>query len=143
MTASLEYRVARIEARDAVADLVHAYARAVRREAYEDILDLFVDGGTFEVRSGQPDRAEFKVRQRFESPQALVAFLMEGKGRPHPVPLIHNLMVEVRGEVASANAMMVASITGTDKVVTGEYHDSFVRENGEWRFAARIYTVFG
>lgn len=143
MSGSLEERIGRIEAQGAVADLVHAYARAVRREAYEDILALFAEGGTFEVRSGHPDRAEFAVRQRFESPQALVAFLMEGKGRPHPVPLIHNLMVEIEGEVASANAMMVASITGTDKVVTGEYNDSFVRVGGEWRFSARIYTVFG
>lgn len=143
MSASLEERVARIEAQGAVADLVHAYARAVRREAYEDIPALFVPNGTFEVRSGQPDRAGFTLRQRFDSPQALAAFLMEGKGKPHPVPLIHNLMVEVEGDTARANAMMVASITGTDKEVTGEYHDSFARVGGEWRFAARIYTVFG
>ncbi|WP_404482547.1 nuclear transport factor 2 family protein [Novosphingobium sp. BL-52-GroH] len=143
MSVSLEARIARIEAQAAIADLVHGYARAVRREAYEDIADLFAAEGTFELRSGHPDRPEFAVRQRFETPQALVAFLAEGRGRPHPVPLIHNLMAEVDGDSARGNAMMVATITGTDKTVTGEYHDSFVREAGEWRFAARIYTVFG
>lgn len=143
MSAGLEARLDRLEAQLAVADLVHGYARAVRREAYADIAALFVAGGTFEVRSGQPDRAEFTVRQRFETPADLVAFLMQGKGKPHPVPLIHNLMVEVEGDTARANSMMVAAITGTDKEVTGEYHDSFARVDGAWRFAARIYTVFG
>lgn len=137
-----EDRLARIEARSAIADLVHGYARAVRREAYEDIPGLFAPTGTFEVRSGAPDRAEHVVRQRFETPQALAAFLLEGKGRPHPVPLIHNLMIEVTGDTAQANAMMVARITGTDKEVTGEYHDRFVRLDGRWLFDARIYTVF-
>ena len=143
MSAALEARIARLEAESAIADLVHAYARAVRREAYADIAALFAPDGTFEVRSGQPDRAEFSLRQRFETPQALVAFLLDGKGRPHPVPLIHNLMIAVEGDTARANAMMVAAITGTDKQVTGEYHDRFVRIDGSWRFAARIYTVFG
>lgn len=143
MSAALEARIARIEAQGAIADLVHAYARAVRREAYEDIAALFAPGGTFEVRTGQPDCADFTLRQRFETPQALVAFLLEGKGRPHPVPLIHNLMIVVDDDTAQANAMMVAAITGTDKQVTGEYHDRFVRVDGAWLFAARIYTVFG
>jgi len=133
-----EDRLARIEAQSAIADLVHGYARAVRREAYEDIPGLFASTGTFEVRSGAPDRAEHVVRQQFDTPQALVAFLLEGKGRP----LIHNLMIEVTGDTARANAMMVARITGTEKEVTGEYHDRFVRLDGRWLFDARIYTVF-
>ncbi|MFD2134431.1 nuclear transport factor 2 family protein [Novosphingobium resinovorum] len=58
------------------------------------------------------------------------------------MPLIHNLMIEVTGDTARANAMMVARITGTDKEVTGEYHDRFVRLDGRWLFDARIYTVF-
>ncbi|MEE4451823.1 nuclear transport factor 2 family protein [Novosphingobium resinovorum] len=135
-------RLARLEAQLAIADLVHGYARAVRREAYEDIPALFAPDGTFEVRSGAPDHAEFAVRQRFETPRALMAFLLEGKGRPHPVPLIHNLIVTVEGDTAQANAMMTARITGTDRAVTGEYHDSFVRHQGRWLFAARIYTMF-
>jgi hypothetical protein len=138
-----EERLARIEAHIAIADLVHGYARAVRREDYESIPALFAPSGTFEVRSGAPDRAEYTARQRFETPEALAAFLLEGKGRSHPVPLIHNLMIEVIGDTARANAMMVASITGTNKQVTGEYHDSFVRLDGRWLFDARIYTIFG
>ncbi|WP_232492478.1 nuclear transport factor 2 family protein [Novosphingobium kaempferiae] len=137
-----EERLARIEAHIVIADLVHGYARAVRREAYEDIPALFAPGGTFEVRFGAADKAEFAVRQRFETPDALAAFLIEGRGRPHPVPLIHNLMIAVSGDTAEANALMVAAITGTDKEVRGEYHDRFVKQDGRWLFASRVYTVF-
>ena len=138
----LAARLDRLEAQAAVADLVHAYARAVRRECYEDVAALFVPEGTFQVRGGKPDRAEFTVRSHFGSPGELVAFLVQGRGRPHPVPLIHNLMVEVDGDRATANSVMAAPIFGTPHEVLGEYHDSFVRRDGQWRFAARIYTVY-
>ncbi|MCT2398189.1 nuclear transport factor 2 family protein [Novosphingobium mangrovi (ex Huang et al. 2023)] len=143
MSTPLEARLDRIEAQTAVADLVHEYARAVRRDEPEKVASLFVPEGTFEVRSGHPDKAEFSVRSRFESPDALVAFLVTQKGGPHPIPLIHNLMVEVEGDRATANSMMAAPIYGTDKEVFGEYHDSFERRDGTWLFSRRIYTVFG
>lgn len=142
MSGDLLARIERLEAQAAIADLVHAYARAVRRDEPEAVEALFVPEGTFEVRSGHPDKAEFTMRSRFESPHALVAFLVAQKGGAHPVPLIHNLMIEIEGDRATANSMMVAPIYGTDKEVTGEYHDSFVRRGGEWRFSARVYTVF-
>lgn len=142
MTGDLAARIDRLEAQAAVADLVHAYARAVRRDEPETVAALFVPEGTFEVRGGHPHRAEFALRTRFESPQALVAFLIGQKGGAHPVPLIHNLMIEVDGDSATANAMMAAPILGTDKDVLGEYHDRFVRRDGRWLFLARVYTVY-
>ena len=138
----LASRIDRLEAEAAIASLVHAYARAVRREEVEQMVGLFVPAGALEVRDGHPDRAEFTVLQRFENPEALVAFLLEGKGRPHPIPLIHNLMIEVHGDTATANSMMAAPIYGTDHEVFGEYRDDFVRVEGRWLFSARIYTVY-
>lgn len=139
----LARRIDRLESEAAIAGLVHAYARAVRREEVEQVASLFTPVGTFEVRDGHPDRAEYQVRQRFETPEALVAYLLEGKGKPHPVPLLHNLMIEVDGDTATANSMMAAPIYGTDHEVLGEYRDSFVRLEGRWLFSARIYTVYG
>lgn len=139
----LERRIDRLEAESAIARLVHAYAQAIRREEVERVADLFTPAGTFEVRGGHPDRAEYTVRQRFETPGALVAFLLEGKGKPHPVPLLHNMMIEVEGDTATANSMMAAPIYGTDHEVFGEYHDSFVRAQGRWFFSSRIYTIYG
>lgn len=142
MSEALEARLDRLEAQAAIADLINAYARAVRRDEPEQVGGLFVPEGTFEVRSGHPDRAEYTVRSRYETPEALVQFLVSQKGGPHPIPLLHNLMIEVDGDRATANSMMAAPIYGTDKEVFGEYHDSFERRDGRWLFSARIYTVF-
>lgn len=140
---TLEQRLDAMESRSAITDLVHAYARAVRRELYEEVAALFTPDGTFEVRGGHPDREEFTLRDRFTSPQALVAFLVRGRGQPHPVPLIHNLMVELDGDRATASSVMAAPIYGTAHEVFGEYSDSFARVDGRWLFSARVYTVFG
>lgn len=142
MSEVLAARLDRLEAQAAISDLIHEYARAVRRDEPEMVAALFVPEGTFEVRSGHPDKAEFTVRSRFETPGALVAFLVTQKGGPHPVPLIHNLMIAVDDNRATANSVMTARIYGTDKQVFGEYHDSFERRDGTWLFNGRIYTVF-
>ena len=142
MSERLEARLDRLEAQAAIADLINAYARAVRRDEPEQVGALFVPEGTFEVRAGHPDKAEYTVRSRYETPEALVEFLVGQKGGPHPIPLLHNLMIEVDGDRATANAMMAAPIYGTDKEVFGEYNDSFERRDGRWLFSGRIYTVF-
>lgn len=131
-----------LAAKAAIADLVHAYALAIRRDRPEDVAALFVQDGTFEVREGAPDRDDAVTRSLFASPQELVAFLLGGKGQPHPVPLIHNLIVAVDGDVAHASSVMVGPIPGTDRQVMGEYADSFIRSNGAWRFSSRIYTLY-
>jgi hypothetical protein len=133
----------RLEAQGAIADLVHAYALAIRREAYEDVAGLFAPGGTFEVHSGQPNEAETTPRQIYASVDELVAFLVAGRGRPGPVPLVHNLVIEVDGDTASANAVMIARILGTGDEILGEYFDRFLRVDGRWLFAGRKYVVWG
>ncbi|MEW9855291.1 nuclear transport factor 2 family protein [Novosphingobium sp. M1R2S20] len=135
-------RLKQVEARLAIADLVHAYALAVRRDRPEDVEQLFAPGATFEVREGAPDREDHTVVQRFESPQDLVSYLVSGKGRSHPVPLIHNLLVEVHGDRAFASSMMAGPIFGTGNEVFGEYADSFIQHGGEWRFSSRVFTLF-
>jgi hypothetical protein len=132
----------RLEARAAIADLVHAYALAVRRDRPEDLERLFMPDGTFEVREGAPDREHSSLRQRFATPGELVSFLLGSKGKPHPIPMIHNLMVEVQGDTAHASSVMVGPIPGTGRAVFGEYADRFAKSDGDWRFAARVFTLF-
>ncbi len=142
MPRSLEVRLDEIEARTAIAELIHAYARFVRRDEPGSVATLFTDDGTFEVRDGHPDRVEFTVRSHYASPAEIHAHMAPNKGKPHPVPLIHNLIVAVAGETATGNCVMEAQIYGSSHKVIGEYHDSFRRVDGQWLFAARIYTIF-
>ena len=140
---SLEKRLDHVESQIAISDLVHEYTRLIRRDQSQDVAALFTQDAVFEVRDGHPDQQEFSVRSCIEGRRQIHDYMTQGKGRPHPVPLIHNLMVEVDGDRAHANSMMAAPIYGTDKEVFGEYRDSFERRDGRWLFSARIYTVYG
>ncbi len=140
--ATLEQRLDAMESRNACTDLVHAYARFIRSDQPEMAASLFVPEGTFEVRDGHPDRPEFAVRSHNASREEVNAHLASNKGKPHPVPLIHNLSIIVDGDTATGNCVMEAQIYGAEIMVKGEYHDRFVRTGGKWHFASRIYTIF-
>jgi hypothetical protein len=135
-------RLVELEARAAVADLVHAYALAVRKDRPEDVPALFAPDGWFEIRDGHPSNGQFTVRARFDSAQAIGDYLLQGKGKPHPVPLIHNLMVKIDGDEATATSVMEGQVFGTDHRVFGEYLDTFRKVDGAWRFASRTFTIF-
>ena len=142
MAADEQQRLDAIASRLACTDLVHSYARFIRADQPDQVAALFAPDGTFEVRDGHPDRPEFTVRSRNVSRREVHAYLAPNKGRPHPVPLIHNLSIAVDGDTALGNCVMEAQIYGTDIAVKGEYHDTFRRIAGQWYFASRIYTIF-
>lgn len=141
--ASLAERIDRVESRGAIADLIHGYARFIRRDEPERVGELFTPDGFFEIRDGHPDRPGHRVRERLEGPAGLTAYLAPGKGKPHPVPLLHNIMIALDGDQATASSVMEAQVYGTSHKVFGEYHDTFRRVGGRWYFASRTFTIFG
>lgn len=138
----LAERIDRVESRFAIADLIHTYARHIRRDEPENVGALFVPDGTFEVRDGHPDRPEFTVRSRYANAREVHDHLAPNKGKPHPVPLIRNLIIEVEGDTATANCVMDARIYGTAHAIQGEYRDTCQRVDGRWYFRSRIYTIY-
>ena len=139
---SIESRLDVVESKLAIADLVHDYARAIRHNANEDIEGLFAPDAFFEVRAGHPSQPEYTVQNRYNSAKEIGEFMMKGKGTAHPVPLVHNLMIEVDGDRASGLLAMEGQIYGTEHKIIGEYNDSYVRINGRWKFASRVYTMY-
>jgi hypothetical protein len=139
--ATLE-RLDRLESRGAIADLIFAYARAMRANRAENTRSLFAPESYFEIRDGHPDKQEFAVRERIEGRENVVGHLSQVKGGPHPIPLIHNLTVEVSGDTATSNCVMEAQFYGSELRVFGEYHDTFRRIDGRWLFTSRTYTIF-
>lgn len=139
---NLEQRLDQVESRAQIADLVHRYARCIRYDEPELVAALFTSDGTFEVHDGHPDRPEFTVRSHYANAAEILAHMAPNKGKPHPVPLIHNLIIALDGDTATGNCMMEAQIYGGSHKVCGEYRDTFQREHGQWRFASRIYTIF-
>jgi len=141
-TDSLAARLDVVEAKLAIADLVHDYARAIRHNKTEDIEGMYAPDSFFEVRGGHPSQPDYKVQNRYEGAKAIGAFMMEGKGRPHPIPLVHNLMIEVDGDRASGLLAMEGQVYGTEHKIIGEYRDAYVRIDGKWKFASRVYTMY-
>ena len=141
-TQSLEQRLDRLESRIAIEELIHTYARCIRYDRPDEVGALFTEDGTFEVRDGHPDKTEFVSRSVLVGRASVHAQMAHNKGNAHPVPLIHNLIVELAGNHATATCVMEGKIYSTDHSVTGEYRDTFRREQGKWLFAARIYTIF-
>lgn len=131
-----------LAARQAIADLVHRYGQVVRRDCPEQTADLYVENGVFEVRRGYPDKPDFTVQSRVEGREQIRAMLLATKGKPHPVPLIHNLMIEVDGDRASANCVMEGRGSVGQPGFWGEYRDECLRIDGRWHFVSRCYTMF-
>jgi hypothetical protein len=141
-TISPEERLDRLESRAAIGELIYAYARCVRRNLAEDAPLLFLPDGVFEIRDGHPGRPEHQLRTRLEGREHIRVYLAQGQGGGRPIPLIHNLMIDVDGDNATANCLMKAQVYGTSHKVLGEYNDSFRRMRGRWFFASRTYTIF-
>ena len=136
-------RIDRLESRAAIAELVHAYARAVRHGQVEAAADLFTGDGFFETRQGAAG-ADTVLRSRVEGKAAFCAFLAGTmpQDRPTVSPLIHNLIVEFDGpDAARGNAMLETVSVSSGQRTIGEYQDLFRRENGRWLFAGRTFTI--
>lgn len=140
---ALAQRIARLEDRAAITDLVHLYAYAMRHARPEDAIPLFTEDGIFEIREGLPGKTDFKLRTRLEGRTHIDVYLAHREGgAPAVCPLIHNLLIEIDGDSARASSVMETQVLGTDQSIIGEYADAFRREGGKWRFASRTYTIF-
>ena len=131
------------DARADIADLVHRYAHGVRRRAVAELIALFAEDASFEVRlaaEGGPGSAR---QARVDGRAAILDFLHASVGAGAAVwPLVHNLVIQVDGAVATGNCVMVgADATGRPQFM-GVYEDGFRRED-RWLFASRVFTIMG
>lgn len=132
-----------LEARAAIADLVHTYARNIRGGRGADCLALFTEDGVFEIRdqlfgSSEPP----SVRARLEGRDAILAYLTNSAaGDVRVCPMIHNLLIEVNRNEAASSCMMT-NLVSNGQSLFGEYMDRFRFEDG-WRFSERVFTIMG
>lgn len=139
----MELPEATLNARLAIADLVHTYALNIRRGNGADCVQLFTEDAVFEVREtpfGSPDVA--RLRSSLTGHEAISNYLVRAASAETRVcPLIHNLLIQVNSRVATSTCVMTSLVWPTGQQLIGEYQDSYRYDTG-WRFASRSFTIF-
>lgn len=143
--ANLSARLAAIEDRDAIADLVYRYAEAIRNGRPKECLDLMAADAVVEVHHADPDEpGQTDIQRRYTGIGEIEASFEDSAGSSARVwPMIHNLRIQLDGRQARANCVMMSAIWPHGKEYVGEYHDTFRKEGDGWKFTSRKFAVFG
>jgi hypothetical protein len=131
--------------RDAIAALLHRYAQFVRTARGQELGTLFTADATYDICEADGDNGAAPARQRsrMEGRDQIHAYLGDSTGRGiRLVPMIHNLIIDIDGDVATANSVMESRTWPDGFGTIGEYEDSLRRDDGRWRFSARKYTMY-
>jgi uncharacterized protein (TIGR02246 family) len=133
---TLEDRLQALEDREAIHRLFLAYATALDARDMGAYAALFAREGTWHGGTGWA-----------RTPDGIRAMLDERLAPNPPAPgpthrhLVTNERIELDGDRATAVSTWTLATRTTDDVpeltLLGTYHDTLVREDGRWRFAAR------
>jgi hypothetical protein len=133
----------RLESRAAISDLIHLYALNIRNGNPAKNASLFTEDAIFEVRRSEPAGCgAIRTVSRSVGRDEVMASITHSSSQARVCPLIHNLLIDVQGNEAASNAMMIARVLDKGMALLGEYQDRFRREDC-WRFSSRIYTIIG
>lgn len=133
----LQARVQALESREEIRILMHDYGRLLDERNFDGFARLFAAQSEYDsggIVSKGPD--------------AIAAFLKDIIGRNpagFKTPNFHiffNESIEVQGDRGTAVSKSAFVVPGegnkADAAIIANYHDSFVRENGHWKFLQRV-----
>ena len=143
--AALERRIAELEDRAAITDLLHRTAELVRAGRMSDGIGLFTPDAVWELHHLDPARpGDSTLQRRFEGAEAILGGFAENAEDGTQVwPMIHNLRIELDGDEARSTSVIFVAVWPHGRQLVGEYRDRFRRSEAGWRFAARTYLLFG
>jgi hypothetical protein len=123
---------------DAIASVVHEYARRIDAGDLAGVAELFADA-TFRAAGGPVRRGAGELLATL---RRLV--ILHEDGTPRTKHVVTNLTVEVdaaAGTAAARSYFTVLQATATlplQVVIAGRYEDRFARDAAGWRFADRL-----
>jgi hypothetical protein len=135
---TLEQTIQVLADREEIRDLTAIYAHRVAHGLAN--ADLFTDDGAY-INRRSPDSAGTEVRGR----AALDAHFIERPGGAGgAMPMIHNHLIEIDGDDASAVCSIELRVgeNGVSTIASGYYQDRLRREDGRWKFVLRDVTFF-
>ncbi len=120
--------------REEIRELIARYAQRIT--AGLAIAPLFTEDAIFRIRMpGNPLR-EIRGRASLNQVHSATA--------NRTMPMIHNHLLEISGNEARGtcfNELRSVDEAGKTRITTGSYDDRFRRENGQWKFAVRDFTL--
>jgi len=132
--ASVESRLATIEARDEIRELTARYCHAVVDGDADAIVVLFCDDGVFRAHTSE-------LRGR----AALREFYAAGVGAKTHKPFIQNHVIEFQDDTrASGRCSVEIRVLQDGQAFTqaGHYFDKYRRIEGRWLFAERHFVRY-
>ena len=137
MTSSLETAAVR----DAIRDLVAAYAHAADRGRFDDLVALFAPQGVLELEDGRRLVGHAGIRDFLhETREGLHASPTPPQVLRHHVSS-HRIIVEGPHAASGWAYFLVVTERGPDH--WGRYRDAYVYTDHAWRFASRHVRVDG
>lgn len=126
--------------RMAIADLIHGYALHVREGKIDLCADLFVEDGIYEMFGGEPFSGS--TPRRLAGRGAIVGYISTSiQGSRGTLPIIHNLLIDLHGDEATAACLVSTIGVATGHELIGEYYDTLRRTDAGWRFAVRRHRI--
>jgi len=119
----------------AIRGLIHAYCERLDAGDFDGVAALF-ERGVFRSPAGTHLEGSAAVRRMFDS------VLRYGNGTPRTKHVLGTVVVDIGAAAAAARShFTVFQQTATlplQAVLSGRYHDRFVRVDGRWWFAERM-----
>jgi uncharacterized protein (TIGR02246 family) len=129
-----------LAAREAIRELVAAYAHAADSGRFDEVAGLFTADGVLET----PDHVEHRGR---EAIRAFLGGTGQALARATTVPIIRhhlsNLSVAVTGPDDATGAAYFFVVTERGPDHWGRYRDRYTRDEEGWRFAHRRVRLDG
>ena len=143
--AALARQLAEWADRQAIADLLYRHAEHIRSGTIHLAGELFMPDAVFELSHFDPDQpGKLILLDRTVGADAIVVAKDDIAGIAARLwPMIHNVRIELAGDRASSVCVSHTVVWPHGKDFVGEYRDSFARDAGTWRFAARNFILFG
>ena len=132
MTEDLAARIAMLEDRVAIEELVAVYTLHAAAAEVEKLVDLFTEDGVFHAHSGA-------VRGRDELTRFFANALVPGK----TVPIVGQMHMKIEGDMAWLKCLMATTFhEGRPGGFCGYYDDELRRAGGGWKFASRNFRFY-
>ncbi|MDH4363181.1 MAG: nuclear transport factor 2 family protein [Acidimicrobiia bacterium] len=131
--ATIEQRLAVLEAKDEIRELTARYCLAVAEGEAETIIAMFTGDGVFTMRD----------REFAGTDQLRVMYTGAADGVT-PKPFIQNHVIEVAGDEATGRCGVEIRMVnkGEAYTVAGHYFDRYRKVDGRWLFARRDFRVY-